>query len=59
VYFSLPDDFGATSTLHLPDPPSQHNGQPITDTSVAHLGQLYLSTLKQIVKEFEAHFQAT
>lgn len=59
VYFSLPDSFGVQSTLHLPDPPDQHDDQPITDTSVANLGRLYLTTLGRYVEEFEARFKET
>jgi hypothetical protein len=56
IYFSLPDTVDIKSDLRLPDPPTEHNGQAITDTSIANLGTLYLDTLKRIVEDFEARF---
>jgi hypothetical protein len=56
VYFDLPDSIDVKSELQLPNPPTEHNGQPITDTSIANLGTLYIQTLRQIVDDFEARF---
>lgn len=57
VYFQLPGDVDIESGLTLVDPPDQHDGHPITDTSVANLGRLYLATLRRIVDEFEVRFR--
>lgn len=56
VYFSLPESVDVRSALHLHDPPTEHDGQPISDTSIANLGKIYLTTLRQIVGEFKARF---
>lgn len=58
VYFDLPDTVDVKSQLKLPNPPTEHDSHPVTDTSVANLGGLYLNTLKRIVGEFEARFSA-
>ena len=58
VYFDLPATFDIKSELLLPNPPTEHDGQPITDTSIANLGSLYLDTLKRTVDEFETRFGA-
>lgn len=58
VYSSLPEDLGAVrSLLHLPNPPTHHNGAPVYDDSVKHLGGLYIAALGRIVSEFEARFK--
>jgi hypothetical protein len=56
VHFSLPETVDITSTLHLSNPPTEHDGHQITDTSIASLGRLYLTTLRRIVEEFETRF---
>jgi hypothetical protein len=55
-YVALPPDIGAaiTSTLVFPDAPSEHRGQPLTDKSVATLGQLYLDYLDELISEAAA-----
>jgi hypothetical protein len=58
VYFSLPETFDIRSELHLSDPPTEHDGKPITDTSVANICTLYVNTLKRIVTEFETRFKS-
>ncbi len=58
VYFDLPATFDVKSELQLPDPPTEHDGQLIADTSITNLGALYLSTLRRIVGEFETRFGA-
>lgn len=57
VYFDLPEGVDVESGLTLPDPPAQHDGQPITDTSIANLGRLYIAALTRIVEEFIARFR--
>jgi hypothetical protein len=57
VYFSLPGNVDVKSELCLPNPPTLHDGQLITDTSIANLGNQYLGTLHRIVDDFEARFR--
>ncbi len=59
VYLQLPEKSGVTSTWHLAGAPSEHDGKPITDTSVSNLGLLYLTALRKIVQEFGARFSTT
>jgi len=56
VYFQLPEGIDVESGVQLPDPPDEHDGQPITDKSIANLGNLYVSTLARTVDEFIARF---
>jgi hypothetical protein len=56
VYFELPEGAPIESWLELPNPPEEHDGQPITDTSIANLGHLYVDTLATIVDEFVSRF---
>lgn len=57
VYFQLPDNLDIESGLRLEDPPTQHYGAPISDTSIANLGRLYLGTLQAMVDEFIERFK--
>jgi hypothetical protein len=56
VYFLLPGNVDITSGLQLVDPPDQHDGEPITDTSIANLGRLYIAALTKTVDEFISRF---
>ena len=56
VYFNLPADSGVVSGMTLMDPPDQHDGQPLADTSIASVGGLYISALSRIVAEFTARY---
>jgi hypothetical protein len=56
VYFQLPDEVDIVHEYRLPDPPIEHDGQPIEDTSLANLGRLYLGMLATIVDAFAARF---
>jgi hypothetical protein len=56
VYFQLPDDVDIRSGLMLKDPPSQHDGHTITDTSIANLGRIYIEALDRLVTEFADRF---
>jgi hypothetical protein len=56
VYFSIPGSVDIRSALHLADPPTEHDGQPISDTSIANLGAIYLAALRRVVGEFKARF---
>jgi hypothetical protein len=58
VYLDLPDQPGlsVTSWLGFVDPPTHHDGSPITDTSLANIGALYVGTLVHLVEEFAMRF---
>lgn len=56
VYFDLPPDTDIESGLEVHDPPGQHDGVPIADTSIANLGRLYVAALSTIVDDFVARF---
>ncbi len=57
VYFELPADVDVESGLRLDNPPQEHKSEPITDTSIANLGGLYIAMLTEIVDAFIARFQ--
>lgn len=50
-YFQLPRETGVESALRFIEPPDQHDGRPITDTSIENLGSLYISFLSRLVHE--------
>jgi hypothetical protein len=56
-YVDLPDEMDIELELHLPDPPTEHLGQPITDTSVGNPSRLYIDYLRRLVNEAERHFR--
>jgi len=56
VYFDLPAGAGVESGLMFSDPPTQHDGVPIEDTSIANIGRLYIDTLNKIVTKFTERF---
>ena len=56
VYVQLPDTVDIHSTLLLENPPTEHYGTFITDTSVANLGHIYCTTLAGMVEEFIKRF---
>jgi hypothetical protein len=56
VYFELPDDLDVQSGLEFENPPVEHDGQPITDASIGHIGQLYIDKLSQVVDGFKARY---
>lgn len=56
VYFQLPEGVDIESGLQFADPPTQHYGVPITDTSIGNLGRVYLRTLANMVEEFIERF---
>jgi len=45
-----------TVQTRFPDPPTEHMGEPLEDTSVLALATLYLSYLKGLVDEAEQRF---
>lgn len=55
-YVQLPESVRMDMSLHLPDPPSEHAGQPLPYTSVDAISQLYVSYLANLVSEAERQF---
>jgi hypothetical protein len=55
-YVELPIAVRMETTFHFPDPPSQHLGQGIGDTSVPSLARRYLEYLSRFVKDAEREF---
>jgi len=52
VHFDLPDDLDVRSGLEFKDPPTEHDGQPITDACVGIIGVFHIDTLTRIVEKF-------
>ena len=55
-YMDLPEEIQVNITLHLPEPPSAHAGQQLTDTSIGTLARLYLDYLSKLVEAAERRF---
>lgn len=55
-YVQLPGAVKMQSWLHFPDPPEQHLGEPLADTSLQNLGRLYIAYLSSLVDEAESEF---
>lgn len=55
-YIELPVHMGVKASWHLPDPPSEFEGQPITDTSIENLSKIYVGALTKLVQEAESEF---
>jgi hypothetical protein len=53
VWLSEP---GQEPGLHFPDPPTEHQGEAIADTSLENLARLYIDYLSALVEEAEAMF---
>jgi hypothetical protein len=58
-YVQLPSAVKMESTLHFPDPPREHLGMLITDTSLQNLARLYIAYLSSLLDEAEAEFGKT
>jgi hypothetical protein len=54
-YAKLPADVGAT-TLHLPDAPVMHMGQPLKGNDVTTIGRAYVAYLRKLVTDAEQQF---
>lgn len=54
-YVNLPGDI-ATSTVHLPDAPTEHLGQPLNDASIGEISQHYFNYLDNLLKQAKEHF---
>ena len=52
----VPEGMIKRSELRMPNPPTQHLGQPIGDTTVQGLCKLYVHYLSQLVAAAEAQF---
>jgi hypothetical protein len=55
-YMRLPPEIDMRFSLHTPDAPIEHLGQPLEDTSVQTLSTLYVAYLTRLVTAAEAHF---
>jgi len=55
-YVTLPAEFGIQLRLHFPNPPTEHLGKPLTDTSIENLARLYVNYLSEIVADAEEQF---
>jgi hypothetical protein len=55
-YVQLPEAVRMQVRLHFPDPPTDHLGEPIADTSVENLSRLYVAYLDQLVSDADHHF---
>jgi hypothetical protein len=55
-YVDLPDTIRMQTYLHLPNPPEEHLGQPIRDSSAEGLCALYVSYLSALVSAAEGEF---
>lgn len=55
VYFKIPEEV-LTSQVNFENPPTEHNGQPITDHSVANLCRLYVRALRRFLNDAIKHF---
>lgn len=55
-YVQLPGAVKAETTLHLPDPPGEHLGVPIVDSSLENLSALYLDYLDALLRDAEFEF---
>ncbi|MEO6370829.1 MAG: hypothetical protein ABIQ73_02735 [Acidimicrobiales bacterium] len=56
IYFHLPEPLGLPSLLNLENLPTSHDGVPITDTSIANIGGIYITTLVGVVEAFAQRF---
>jgi hypothetical protein len=55
-YVALPESLRVEISLHLPDPPATHRGQPLTDTSVEALATLYVNRLRDLIRDARRQF---
>jgi hypothetical protein len=55
-YVQLPESLRVKVSLHLPDPPTEHAGEVLADTSITTLCRRYLQYLERVVADAEGHF---
>jgi len=55
-YVQIPPSIRVKTSLHLPDPPNEHRGKTLADTSIESLAGLYLAYLEKLVADAEDHF---
>jgi hypothetical protein len=55
-YVRLPDDVRVTVSDHLPNPPTEHRGKAIKNTSIESLCRLYVRYLEELVDDAEREF---
>jgi hypothetical protein len=59
VYFTLPEELGITTVLEFENPPTEHLGRSIKDTSVVAIGTLYVEYLTGLVERAFARFKTS
>ena len=55
-YVALPDTLSISFEFHFENPPTEHKGEPLLDTSVEALAQNYIAYLKGLVNEAGERF---
>jgi hypothetical protein len=55
-YVQLPREWGIQINLRLPNPPTEHLGKPLTDTSIENLSRLYVNYLSELVTDAQKEF---
>ncbi len=55
-YITPPPHWGISTWFHLPNPPMQHLGKALADTSAQNLCDLYIRFLTRLVTAAERHF---
>lgn len=55
-YVQLPESVRMSAQLNLPDPPTEHHGQKLKDTSLENLARLYVGFLADLIKEAKSKF---
>jgi hypothetical protein len=55
-YVALPEQVQMTIDLFMPQAPAEHKGQPISDTSLAELAQLYIERLREVIQSAKRAF---
>jgi len=57
-YVRLPDEVRIQTRFHFEEPPGQHEGRPIEDTSAQSLARHYVEHLRELVGEAKRRFAA-
>jgi len=55
-YIALPETVRMAWSLHLPDPPTEHLGQPIEDPSAVGLSRLFLAYIARLLDAADVRF---
>jgi hypothetical protein len=55
-YVQLPESMKASTSLHFENPPTEHLGQPLSDTSIETLARLYIAYIRDVVQKATGEF---